>query len=684
MNAPRASRDSRPYNRGGIRKSRQSTPQRTDRDGDIDMTVGGQRGRASLDRNNRGSRGSRGHRGTEHRGTGRLYQPPHLGNRTARNGPISTQALEKAINNGDVNMSNHNAGSSGRIKITISGFQKNSKQMHDGWLNGFASWLGKQAGAKIDKPRKNDKGIVTVFVQPETHQNVMALEGVSYEGGKLHLKDWPTDTSGQQQLNQANQRETRSHTESSTTRDHLTSFLNSKWNRVEKTLDLSYLFGESALQNMGVFGSESTKHKFFPALMKVCDSLWDSPKIKAEMVTGISLANNRAATVTIFSGLPPTFPQLKRLSLSNNELSNIESISPWRWKFRDLEELDISQNQLVEISSIRETLKKWYPKLRQVNIDGKWEQLRSVADLTAASNPIPILAASFQDEADIAAKFILDFFPLFDADRAAVIQKYYDNHSTFSISANTKRSAIATEPHDTKWNNWIRSSRNLLKITHPPARTARLFTGAPDIQRFWETLPLTKHCDPSIESGMYMVECHSLPGVPDPSNEIPGGVAGLIVIVGSLFEEIDRSTGKNLGLKNFHRTIVLGPGGGAAGIRVVSDILNVRPQIEDNRDRDGEMARKQLGPWNLDQLSNGHPEAPADFGNAGSGKSTEQYQKERVILEFSFLTKLSLVRAEECLAGNGWDPAAAQTNFLELQVGDFLLRPDTCANSLEG
>lgn len=149
MNAPRASRASKHLNRGGIRKSRQSTPQRTDHDGDVDMTEGGRGGRGILDRTNRGHRGNRTHRGNEHRGPNRLYQPPDLAGKRARtthHGSFSVDTLEKAIDNGDVAMSNFNNGTGGLAKITISGFQQNAKQMDDRWLNSFADWLRTKAG----------------------------------------------------------------------------------------------------------------------------------------------------------------------------------------------------------------------------------------------------------------------------------------------------------------------------------------------------------------------------------------------------------------------------------------------------------------------------------------------------------------------------------------------------------
>lgn len=143
------SRASRPFHRGGIRKSRQSTPQRTDRDGDTDMTRGSQRGRGNPDRNSRGHRGNQSQRGSGNRGTGRLYQPPHLAGRTPRSnhhGPISINALEKAIDNGDIDMANYNAGAGNLAKITVSGFRQNAKEMDGKWLNTFADWLRTKAG----------------------------------------------------------------------------------------------------------------------------------------------------------------------------------------------------------------------------------------------------------------------------------------------------------------------------------------------------------------------------------------------------------------------------------------------------------------------------------------------------------------------------------------------------------
>jgi len=110
----------------------------------------------------------------------------------------------------------------------------------------------------------------------------------------------------------------------------------------------------------------------------------------------------------------------------------------------------------------------------------------------------------------------------------------------------------------------------------PNPRIQRLFRGTASIQDAWKTLPLTRHPDIKVEINKYIMDCHPLQGLVDPSGQSSGGVDGLIIAVHGEFEEQDPNTNAT-GKRSFSRTFVLGPAKPGQGvIRVVSDMLSLR------------------------------------------------------------------------------------------------------------
>ncbi|KAL9110249.1 MAG: hypothetical protein Q9227_005156 [Pyrenula ochraceoflavens] len=674
MNTSRASRGPRISERGGIRKSRHSTPTRIDRDGDIDMSSGGSTGRGRPNRGTRGNRGQNHHPIEDQSGRGRLHQQSHASERPARlprRSNLTNDRLSKAIGNGDIVMSSADPSAEGLVRISIKGLRdtavyKNPRS-HNTPLNSLIEWVEKQASrnagvdVKIDRSKcheaKKGPGLVYLSVAPEFVDAIVTLDQKSFAGAVMSIRKQGLDSSATTGTsNPGNQHQNRKEEEvAAKVMEVLAYIVEARWNRADKTFDLSSLVHEPALVSRGVFDNESTTKKFFPALMKLCDSIMEGPK--HEMVTALSLANNGMSSLLVVSPVAATFPRLRHLVLSNNNL-RLDALGTLRWKFRELAQLEVDANPLSDQAETKDTIMKWFPKLQQLNLGNGLEQVRDPRQIEAERNPIPIMAASFQDEADIGAKFITDFFPAFDNNRHAVLDQYYDNDSSFSLSFNSRRPRISQgRDNDADLQHYLRSSRNLLRITHLPARVVRLFTGKKEIGAFWATLPKTRHPDPSMYPNSWMIECHSLPGVPDPSGQSPGGVAGLLISASGSFEELDRTTGKETTQPYFHRSFVLGPGAVPGTIRVVSDIWTIRhsPALD-------------LGNWKLDNPSSKHTGAPPGFGEPGMGKSMEQVEKERLTMELSHSTGLVLNVAKECYEKNNWDKVQALADVARLKA----------------
>lgn len=438
--------------------------------------------------------------------------------------------------------------------------------------------------------------------------------------------------------------------------------LNRRYNPELKLLDLSFLATDPEFSDTGIFSANARESKFFPALMKVCDTIFSSAQQKREAVSSVTLANNALTSVTSVTALSQTFPEIKNLDLSNNQLKDLRAIESWRWKFRHLDHLVLTGNPLeTAVPRYQDEILKWYPTLRLLNTI----QVRSDDVIRPAAKgklPIPILAASFRDEATIGETFVKQFFPAFDTDRTALARGYYDAQSTFSLSVNMS-APRAPDDHrfSLSWDSYIKRSRNLTKISHLPAKVSRILTGSESIRDFWLTLPSSRHPDLLSDTQKWCIECNSIPGLPDPSGQSASGVGGLIVMVHGEYEEVNISTGQATSLRSFDRTFVLGPGQGVGGIRVVSDILVLRAY-------GGSSAwEPQGGEINLSPAPQPsapmQPQVPQGFGTVAPGKSSEQLQKEVMALELSRGTGMTLEYSGMCLEQSGWDLAEAGKAF---------------------
>ena len=441
-------------------------------------------------------------------------------------------------------------------------------------------------------------------------------------------------------------------------------FLFRRYNAEMKFLDLSALSKDSALLNLGMFETRSRESKFFPALMKVCDDQFPDAKSKEEAITSVSLADNALTSVLSVTTLAQTFPALKNLDLSSNQFKRLNALGGWRWKFRKLDHLILSGNPIeAELPTYQQDILRWYPLLTKFNN----RQVRSPEEVEAVLKcklPIPVHPASFQDEASISENFVKAFFPSYDSDRASLVKQFYDQESTFSLSVNNK-ALPAPESAGQKlprWDSYLRNSRNLVRITQLPAKMNRLHKGTDSISKVFTTLPPTAHPDLMAEPQKWCIECHTVPGLADLTGQSKSGVGGMMIIVHGEFTEVNAHTRQGTIKRSFDRTFVLGAGG-PTGVRVVSDLLVLRCYRGSEEWQPDEEVLRGIRASHQIQV-----ETPAGFALPEIGKSDEQVMKERLVLEMTQSTGLTLASSYECLELVGWSPEGAMNAFLGAQV----------------
>jgi nuclear RNA export factor len=450
------------------------------------------------------------------------------------------------------------------------------------------------------------------------------------------------------------------------TRDLIKGVLERRYNIENKFLDLSTLRQDEKLKEQAIFNVKSTAGKFFPAMMRVLEGAFETPKDKDEAVLSVSLADNELTDLAAMSSLSQTLPKLKNLDLSNNKFEKLSQLSVWKKRFLHLEQLILSGNPLEQAEpDYAASVIQWYPNLRSLN----GIQVRTEEDIANRSKtpdlPFPIRSPAFQDEGGIAEGFIRTFIAGFDTDRAGLATLYYDEQSDFSYSVNTgaprdPSSAESTEKQE--WGDYIKNSRNLKKITTLPARQNRMFRGPQAVSDVFASLPRTKHADLATEAKNNMIEAHIQPGVPDPSGASQAGVDGFFISIHGEFDEVDITTGQAKKKRSFDRTFILGPGG-QSGVRVVNDILNVRAyggaQAFDPDNFEG-----WNGPAAAAPVPEGVPQLPA-------GLTIEM--AEQMCLELQKQTRMTIGYAKECLEQVNWDFATSLQAFESVKAS---LPPD--------
>lgn len=485
-----------------------------------------------------------------------------------------------------------------------------------------------------------------VFVRPELVERMLKINGNTFAGVSITVE--PHDGSVNETL-------VNGPGSTADTKTKMSMVLSKRYFPDTKLLDLSKLQSDPDLLAMGIFDTNNRQSKFFLAMMKVWELQFPKSSERREAVMSVSLADNQLANISAVTTLSQTLPDIKNLDLSNNNLKDMDSLLGWRWKFRDLEFLDLTGNPFSADPSFKATMLKWYPNLKTLNN----VQVRTAEEVALKKKtPIPIQPPYFQDEGQIADNFVRAFFPGYDNDRLALLDAFYDNNSTFSLNINTS-APRASQTGTINWDSYIKKSRNLLKITHLPARMSRAHSGVASIRAAWGSLPQTRHPDISARPAEWVVECHPVPGLPDPTGQSATGVGGLIITVHGSFEE---NAGSAVDQRSFDRTFILGPGSGPGGICVLNDALCLRAYG----------GHEAWVPANVDAVPpNAPPAVPGPLDGHVTPvpvKTETQLQQEQMIAELSNKSRMTPQYSELALAGNAWNLDAAWTNFEQLKV----------------
>ncbi|KAG5924329.1 hypothetical protein E4U61_000885 [Claviceps capensis] len=631
--------------RGGIQKKRAGL--RTDLDGDLDMDATGRRSKIA----------ARTGSGKAPRGVSSVAQTvlKHLKGRDA-----SGLSSRVSTNGGRGSRARGNL-----FFLRVHGLkQSKAIQNHDGGLGDLLAFLerkatafktstGNQARPVMVKKSHVVGDYVFVGASQEDVDEIIKLNTFNFAGSQLEIVETNEDLVD---LHKA--------TESKETvelRAKLQSILSQRYLGANKLLKLDALASDTELVTLGMFETPERALKTFKGLMAICDGLFKTATEKREAIESISLAANSIDDVAQVESVATTFPDLKNLDMSGNQIANMQAFDKWNGRFKYLETIYMTGNP-IEMTDPNYTaaLLQWFPKLQDVN----GIQLRTpqqIAEQEAASRPKPIPQSGpdFRDVNGIGERFLLEFFAAYDSDRQGLAARLYDNDSQFSLAIATKSVRDVGAPTPMPWAPYIKHSRNLVKIRNSLGRIQRLYTGANTIQEVWKGLPPTKHPNIKDETTKFIMDCHPLPGLADPTGQSPTDVDGLILSVHGEFEELDQATAA-VGKRSFSRVFVLGPGQpGQSAIRVVSDQLFLRafsplPNVY--------VAPNPVPP-------NAQPPVQPNANVQLQAQPNANVQQQAMVAELCRQTGMVPQYSELCLSQVGWDFDKALLVFSEKKVG---------------
>jgi nuclear RNA export factor len=516
---------------------------------------------------------------------------------------------------------------------------------------------------------------VFITASPEDIAEIAKLDKFSFAGATLSISALDPPSPQRTSRDEGKHGVSQAATE---TKEKFKAILAGRYDGNIKLLNLSALAQDPGLVEMGLgaFDGKVTS-KLFPAMMVVCDQMFSTWQEKRDAIVSVSLASNGLDNVRHVTALASTFPNLKNLDLSANSLSNLKSIESWRWKFRHLENLVLTDNPITTEPNFNVELMKWYPKLQQLNGIQVRTPEQIAATMEAANSPIPISGPDFRDVSQVGENFVRQFFGSYDNDRAALLSNYYDAQSLFSIAINM--TAPRDREHPTAippWGQYTKHSRNLKKYTTPNARFNRRYKGIQAIQITWSDFPATRHPDINTQTDKYIIECHPVPGLPDPSGQTPHGVDGLTLTIHGEFEEQNPSV-SDKALRSFSRTFVLGPGGpGSPQIRVISDMLCLRAYAP--------LAIPAAARPPTPLLQMAQP-APLQLAQAAHVELTPEQQKEAIAQQLMEKTGMTTEYAVMCLVETGWNIEAAYGAFMANKVSPHTspIQPDKCLTTTQ-
>ncbi|THH21303.1 hypothetical protein EW146_g226 [Bondarzewia mesenterica] len=435
------------------------------------------------------------------------------------------------------------------------------------------------------------------------------------------------------------------------------------------------LLGKARLIPPGVPGSSG---KEAAVIFKLASHL--KPPVRS-----LSLANNHLSSTHGLSTIAHYLPDLANLSLENNNLrtwkdiDTLSQLSDKKDKLKNLRELILLGNPVRERQGADDQYKnhiiRRFPTLEMLDKEAvakiAFDNPAASTSSTPHTGPVPT-ATTFPAEmrppfvagvdGNIIVNFFARFFPLFDSQRAGLIDVYHES-ATFSFQANTSIPARARiqgfqyskeMPHQRhlEWSAWLGAgSRNLSRVAGAVDKMVKsLHVGREEVVKAITSLPRMRH-EVASSPEKFCIDAWPV---------TQGEKTTLFLSVHGQFTE--EPVG---GIRSFDRSFILAPATPESRARlngwdveILSDQLVVRGYSSHEAWKPGAMLVQAAAAPSIPSI----PEAQASLLN-----SIPEPQRSLVV-QISQRTGLNVRFSVDCLQGNGWDLDKAMANFEQVKV----------------
>ncbi|KIJ12778.1 hypothetical protein PAXINDRAFT_170982 [Paxillus involutus ATCC 200175] len=465
-------------------------------------------------------------------------------------------------------------------------------------------------------------------------------------------------------------------------------FVNRRWNPETRFLNLESMLDDTELSKHGLLppGAPGSTARESSVIFKFAAGL--KPPVQT-----ISLANNHIGSGQMISPLAHYLPKIANLSLQNNDLKvwrDIDYLSGRKGKLEHLKELIMTGNPLREIEvkngrgdKYKSEMARRFPSLVMLDqeaiatiaFDAPGPSTTPVTETRPTATKFPYeMKPSFITgvQESIISNFLVRYFPLFDDQRAALVDAYHPS-ATFSFSVNTTIPARARTqglhtqlPNQRKleWSVWLNGgSRNLNRLGGGGGSDKAfksLHLGSEAAMRAMSALPKTKH-EISDSPEKFCIDAW------------PVGQGENLKLFISLHGQFTEEPSQ--GIRSFDRAFVLAPAppGSRAklngwDVMVLSDQWCIRSYSSHEAWRPGSMRVQAGEPLPSKQLPQQQsalatsipPQAP---GRLQEALSTFAEPQRGLILQICQRTGLNVKFAVDCLENNAWNLDGAIANF---------------------
>ncbi|UJR28966.1 hypothetical protein I4U23_010183 [Adineta vaga] len=412
-------------------------------------------------------------------------------------------------------------------------------------------------------------------------------------------------------------------------RPHFKDYLiNRRFDQQIFKLDLTNLADDEELSSLGIF-PQFNKHAFIREVVDIVNK-------DLHMTRQLDLGSNNIVNLHEFRNL--RLNDLVLLSIASNQLKNVDDFDNLK-QLPHLDHLFIKNNPLTlsivlynkhlfnwSISSHSSTIRQKLPQLKRIDNVDLPPTIRFATDIETITLPASVPHCVPHDMQGFLAKFIDEYYRLFDTRGREELQACYHDLCMFSLCISSVDGSIVPT-RQFKFGTFISESRNLQKVFDDKRRMMLLRHGKSTILEFLRTkFPLTKH-----DGNSFHVDVISTA-----NNRA-------IFTVSGLYREVDQNA--NSPVRCFQRTFTCAQT--TAGVLIIADHIMITNATDA-------------------QISSMTRPTPTSTVSTTSQPTNSNGDIEnQMVLKFSQESGMNIAYSKLCLQENNWNYDKAAENFLD-------------------